>query len=88
MQLLVTEFDSLSNLSRYVPPEKPLFPDTKTNVVPMRLLFRDEKYTSESVEILKKTAKGAGVQGSPHVLDTDTSTLIRIEHRVYLHNPY
>ena len=77
MQLLVTEFDSLSNLSRYVPPEKPLFPDTKTNVVPMRLLFRAEKYTSESVEILKETAKGAGVQGSPHVLDTDTSALIR-----------
>ena len=86
MQLLVAEFDSLSNLSRYVPPEKPLFPATKTNVVPMRLLFRDEKYTSENVEILKETAKDAGLQGSPQVLDTDTSALNRIEHRVYLLN--
>ena len=35
MQLLVTEFDSLSDLKRHIPPEEPLFPATKTNVVPM-----------------------------------------------------
>jgi len=53
MQLLVTEFDSLSKLSQYVPPETPLFPAAKTNVVPMRLLFWDVKYTSEN-EIVKE----------------------------------
>ena len=88
MQLLVTEFDSLSNLSRYLPPETLVFPAAKTNVVPMRLLFRDEKYTSENVEILRETAKDANLQGSPQVLDTDISALIRIEHIVYLYNSY
>ena len=49
----------------------------------MRLLFRDEKYTSENVEVLRETAKDANLQGSsPQVLDTDTSALIRIEHTV------
>ena len=82
MQLLVSEFDSLSNLSRYVPPEKPLFPATKTNVVPMRLLFRDEKYTSENVEILKETAKDAGLQGRPQVLDTDTYVAVLDKNQI------
>ena len=86
MQLLVTEFDSISNLSRYLPPETPVFPAAKTNVVPMQLLFRDEKYTSENVEILRETAKDANLQGSPQVLDMDISALIRIEHIVYLYD--
>ena len=74
MQLLVTEFDSLSDLKRHVHPEEPLFPATKTNVVPMRLLFRDENYTSENVEILKETAKDANLHGNPQVINTHTHT--------------
>ena len=83
MQLLVTEFDSLSDLKRHIPPEEPLFPATKTNVVPMRLLFRDEKYTSENVEILKEMAKDANLHGNPQVINTQ-SALIRIKY-VYLY---
>ena len=85
MQLLVTEFDSLSDLKRHIPPEEPLFPATKTNVVPMRLLFRDEKYTSENVEILKEMAKDANLHGNPQVINTHTSALIRMKY-LYLYN--
>ena len=83
MQLLVTEFDSLSDLKRHVHPEEPLFPATKKNVVPTRLLFRDEKYTSENVEILKETEKGANLYGNPQVINTHASALpsVMIHHR-------
>ena len=46
MRLMVTEFKSLANLSQYVPQEQPLYPVMKTQVAPMKLLFRDEKYTA------------------------------------------
>ena len=47
----------------------------------MRLLFRDEKYTSENVEILKETAKDANLHGTyPQVNNTHTSALIRMKY--------
>ena len=68
-QLLVTEFDSLSDLKRHVHPEEPLL---TANVVLMRLLFQNEKYTSENVEILRETAKDSNLHGNPQVINTHT----------------
>ena len=67
MRLLVEEFESLSDLVRYAPLEEHLHPIATSEVVPMELLFRDEKYTSENVEILKKIAIDANLHGSPQV---------------------
>lgn len=54
MQFLVTQFDSLTDLRKHVSPEEQAFPPTKTDVAPMRILFQDEKYTSENDDILKQ----------------------------------
>jgi len=77
MQLLVTEFDSLADLRKHVSPEEQAFPPIKTDVAPMRILVRDEKYTSENVEILKETAKDANLHGNPQVINW--GALIRLE---------
>ena len=67
MRLLVEVFESLRGLARYAPQEKNLHPVATSEVVPMELLFRDEKYTSENVEILKKIAMDANLHGNPQV---------------------
>jgi len=77
MQLFVTEFDSRKRVS----PEKQAFPPTRTDVARMRILFRDEKYTSENVEILKETAKDANLHGNPQVINW--GALIRLEFKVH-----
>lgn len=67
MGILVTEFESLSHLKHLVPQEKPPHPVVKSTVVPMRILFKDEKYTDENVDILYKIADDAALTGSPQV---------------------
>ena len=48
------------------PDETPLHPATKSEVVPMKV-FRDEKYVSETIEILMDLAKNATLTGQPQV---------------------
>lgn len=36
-------------------------------VVPMKILFHDEKYTGENIQILQKLAKEAKITGNPQV---------------------
>ena len=54
MRFLVTNFSAFSDLKKFVPDETPLHPVVKTEVIPMKILFRDEKYISETIEILTK----------------------------------
>ena len=44
MGFLVTSFTSLSDLAEFVPAVEPLHPVEKSEVVPMKLLMKDEKY--------------------------------------------
>ena len=67
MKFLVQEFDTFSDLKRFLPDETPLHPATKSEVVPMKVLFRDEKYVSETIEILMDLAKNAKLTGQPQV---------------------
>ena len=67
MEFLVDEFDCLRVLKQHVPCHRPLHP-TKTPVVaPMPILFRDEKYTAETVEIIRELMVDAKLSGNSQV---------------------
>ena len=52
MQFLVTEFKSLADLKKFVPSQQTPHPTKKSVVVPMKTIFKDEKYKSETIDIL------------------------------------
>ena len=66
-QFLVSEFDDLQNLRLFAPPAHKSTPVRKTEVVPMRILFKDEKYVAENVAILGDLVKDACLTGSDEV---------------------
>ena len=43
MDFFVEYFTDLAHLSTYVPPVEPLHPPPKSEVVPVKVLFKDEK---------------------------------------------
>lgn len=43
IEFLVTSFTSLSHLAEFIPAVEPLHPVEKSEVVPMKLLLKDEK---------------------------------------------
>ena len=65
---IVTEFSALSELHQVLPALHPCGGVTKTNVVPMKILFRDEKYAAENVEILHDLVKNAALIGTNQVM--------------------
>lgn len=66
MHILVEEFPSLANMQTLLPSS-----DTqsirKSNVVPMKILFKDEKYKSETIDILIQLARDGKLSGKPEV---------------------
>ena len=68
MEFLVDSFSSLRHLGQLVPSRQSPNPIRKSTVVPMSVLFRDEKYTAETIEILSQLAHDADLTGdSPQV---------------------
>lgn len=67
MKFLVIEFKDLSGLKKYVPPQVSLHPVEKSEVVPMKVLFKDEKHTSETIDILSQLMKDAALTGTSQV---------------------
>ena len=65
MRVLVEEFPALSYLDPLLPTEES--PDSRSNVVPMKILFKDEKYIAETTEILTRLATDAELSGKPEV---------------------
>ena len=57
----------MSDLAKLVPAPEHLHPITKSEVVPMKMLFYDEKYKSETIKILSKLACDANLSGDPQV---------------------
>ena len=66
MWFLVTNFSAFSDL-KFVPDETPLHPVVKTEVIPMKILFRGEKYISETIEILTKLVEDGKLCREPQV---------------------
>ena len=52
MKFLAEEFESLSDLQPFVPKHQSPHPVQKSAVIPMKFLFKDKKYISETVDIL------------------------------------
>ena len=56
MRLLVEAFPSLDKLKPFIFTRDSAAPVTKSVVVPMKVLFRDDKYTDENIQILQRTS--------------------------------
>ena len=67
MEVLVAEFKSLNDLQPHLPQRESPHPIQKTVVVPMQILFKDEKFKAETIEILSDLMKDAGLSGEPQV---------------------
>ena len=67
MRFLTTEFKSLQNLQRYAPKEELIHQPIKTEVVPMKVLFKDEKYISDTIDILAKLMEDGKLKGDCQV---------------------
>ena len=69
MEILVSEFKSLSPLQPLLPQQELLHPVQKSEVVPMKVLFKDEKYKDETLDILTQLMKDAKLTGDPQVIE-------------------
>ena len=67
MEFLVSQFPSLKSLKKFVPARESPHPVQKSVVAPMKILFKDEKYKSETIEILQQLMADANLQGSHQV---------------------
>ena len=63
MEFLVKTFSSLVDLEEFVPAVEPIHPVQKSEVVPMKLLLKDEKYKSETIDILAQLYTDADLSG-------------------------
>lgn len=67
MEFLVEEFSSLQDLREHVPSRQSPHAVRSPTVVPMPILFRDEKYKAETIEILRELMHDARLSGNPQV---------------------
>ena len=72
MKFLVNMFSSLHDLEEFVPSVDPIHPVQKSEVVPMKLLLKDEKYKSETIDILTQLYNDAALSGDHQVSTTTT----------------
>ena len=78
MRFLTEELEALAGLRKYSPKQEQFHPPTKTDVAPMKVLFKDEKYTSETIDILTKLMEDGNLKGTCQV-----SILAEHIHAVY-----
>lgn len=64
---LVKKLKSLSDLVQFAPPPSQSTPAHKSDVVPLQLLFEDEKSIDSNIQILNQFAKDANLDGNPQV---------------------
>ena len=67
MEFLVDHFSDLTHLRKFVPSTQPLHPLVKSEVVPMKILFKDEKLKSDTIDILSQLLTDADLDGKPQV---------------------
>ena len=68
MSFIVKELVSLSDLSQFVPSDAfSSLSVQKSEVVPLKLLFRDEKSIDETIQILVQYIQDADLDGAPQV---------------------
>ena len=67
MNFLVESFPCLSDLKKFVPTPEPIHKVVPSEVMPMKILFKDEKFKSETIEILTQLLIDAGLSGDQQV---------------------
>ena len=67
MSFLAENFTDLADLQRYIQPVEPVHPVEKSEVVPMKILFKDEKLKSDTIDILTQLMMDANLDGTPQV---------------------
>lgn len=67
MEFLVQEFASLQDLKHHVPARKGLHPVQTPKVAPMAILFKDEKYKADTIEIIHQLMDDAKLSGKSEV---------------------
>ena len=72
-RFLTREFMAIKHLDKFLMPQCQIFPPVKTEYVPMKVLFKDEKYISETIEILSQLVKDASLNGSNQVSHVQAS---------------
>ena len=78
MRFLVKDFPSLYTVRNSLSELQPLHPVMKTEAVPRKVLFKDEKYIHETIAILFQLIDDANLQGDPQVQLAVYSNRIRI----------
>ena len=64
---LTSHFQSLADLKQFVPPCTSPHPIKKSEVVPMKVFFKDEKYKLETIGILMQLMSDANLSGDHQV---------------------
>ena len=67
MSFLVENFTDLADLQCYVPPMESIHPSQKSEVVPMKIPFKDEKLKSDTIDILTQLMEDSNIDGTPQV---------------------
>ena len=67
MEFLTQEFDSLSDLKQYSPPRNSPHQSKTPTVAPMCILFKDEKYKADTIEIIRQLMDDANLSGRSEV---------------------
>ena len=64
MGFLADNFDDLTSLRKHVPSIQPIHPPKKSEVVPMKILFKDEKLKTDTIDILSHLLSDANLEKS------------------------
>ena len=67
MGFLVKMFSSLHDLEKFIPVVNTIHPVQKSDVAPMKLLLKDEKYKSETIDILTQIYEDGDLSGDQQV---------------------
>ena len=67
MEVLVQEFDCFKDLKCQVPSRESSHPAKTPTIVPMPILFKDEKYKAATIEIIRQLIKDANLSGRSEV---------------------
>lgn len=81
MDFLVQQFESLKGMRHHVPLHQSPHPVRRSSVAPMAILFKDEKYKAETIDIVRQLMEDAALIGNSQV-----RTCIYAHHASCIHS--
>ena len=77
----MSNFQCLEGLRRFVPAAIPIHPTSVSEVMPMKILFKDEKYKDETIDILPQLMTHGNQSGDNQVSSNSDFTYMNIVWR-------